>query len=319
LQASTILSPIAMLYLSQGFFSRIADPQMDDTSMCPAANPVEIRADEPKRHLLIAGTGRSGTSFLVDYLTALGLDTTIARTGRGQWHEAAQAGFENFPLVDPDVPYVVKTPWLTEFIDEVLANKNFGIDAVIIPVRDLAEAAASRIVNERRDIHERAPWMAKFEKSWDNWGNTPGGIVYSLNAVDQGRIIAAGFHHLVQRLVAADIPIVFLAFPKLVEDGDYLFEKLRNHLPKGVTRAGALQAHANVADARKVRVGKELSSDIAQTSETQSGDNEPAVPDDATLDHIAIRRELTRLRAEREKLQAELDQLRQRHNNTPTD
>lgn len=258
--------------------------------MRPASNPVDINAVQPHRHLLIAGTGRSGTSFLVDYLTALGLDTTIARSGRGQWHEAAQAGFENFPLVDPDVPYVVKTPWLTEFIDEVLATKNFGIDAVVIPVRDLAEAAASRIVNERRDIHERAPWMAKFEKSWDNWGNTPGGIVYSLNAVDQGRIIAAGFHHLVQRLVAADIPIVFLAFPKLVEDGDYLFEKLRHHLPKGVTRAGALQAHANVADARKVRVGRELASDSAQAPAAQPGTSDP-IPDDATLDHIAIRRE----------------------------
>jgi hypothetical protein len=34
----------------------------------------------PRRHLLIAGTGRAGTSFLVRYLSALGLETEIDRS-----------------------------------------------------------------------------------------------------------------------------------------------------------------------------------------------------------------------------------------------
>ena len=38
----------------------------------------------PERHLIIAGTGRAGTSFLVRYLTELGLDTTLARQGTGR-------------------------------------------------------------------------------------------------------------------------------------------------------------------------------------------------------------------------------------------
>ena len=32
-----------------------------------------------RRHLLIAGTGRAGTSFLVRYLAELGLDTHLGR------------------------------------------------------------------------------------------------------------------------------------------------------------------------------------------------------------------------------------------------
>ena len=99
-------------------------------------------AAEPSRHLLIAGTGRAGTSFLVRYLHALGLDTHIARQGDRQWDEAAQAGLEDIPLglAPGSLPYVVKSPWLTECIDQVLAEGAIAIDAVVIPVRDLAEA-----------------------------------------------------------------------------------------------------------------------------------------------------------------------------------
>ena len=44
------------------------------------------------RHLFIAGTGRAGTSFLVRYLTALGLDTRLTRHGEEGWDEEAHAG-----------------------------------------------------------------------------------------------------------------------------------------------------------------------------------------------------------------------------------
>ena len=48
---------------------------------------------EPGAHLAIAGTGRAGTSFLVRYLTELGLDTHLARHGEdGSWDEVPQCG-----------------------------------------------------------------------------------------------------------------------------------------------------------------------------------------------------------------------------------
>jgi len=211
-------------------------------------------------HLLIAGTGRAGTSFLVRYLTALGLDTHISRNGDGQWDETAQAGFETLPFGVPPgtLPYVLKTPWLSECIDTLLVPPGLAIDAVVIPVRDLWEAAASRMVVQRQAIQAEAPWLAQAGMGWSTWSAAPGGAIYSLHPLDQGRILAAGFHHLVQRLTAADIPIILLDFPRLVTDAGYLFRKLRPCLPAGIAEDAALAAHAAMADPGKLRVGTEL-------------------------------------------------------------
>src|SRR5271170_1882476 len=75
--------------------------------------------ETPERHLVIAGTGRAGTSFLVRYLTELGLDTTLARNGdRAGWDAEANAGLENMLISDADLPYVVKSPWICEYVDQ---------------------------------------------------------------------------------------------------------------------------------------------------------------------------------------------------------
>lgn len=70
------------------------------------------------------------------------------------WDENANAGLETVPLDDGEheLPYVIKFPWLYQCIDHVLANGRSRIDAVIVPVRDLVDAAASRTIvdsNER--------------------------------------------------------------------------------------------------------------------------------------------------------------------------
>src|ERR1700760_617130 len=106
-----------------------------------------------RRHLLIAGTGRAGTSFLVRYLAELGLDMHLGRRGESPaWDEDANAGLEDAPFLtpDPDLPYVIKCPGLYNFIDDVLTDRTFIPDAVIIPVRDLAEAVTSRCVVQQR-------------------------------------------------------------------------------------------------------------------------------------------------------------------------
>jgi hypothetical protein len=250
-------------------------------------------------HLLISGTGRSGTSFLVRYLAELGLDTHLNRHGGAEfWDSNANAGLEDAPLVSlpRNLPYVAKSPWLWHLIDEVLADASFKIDAVIIPVRDLAEAALSRNVLERRAIHQSAPWMSELGSSWEEWGYVPGGALYSLNPVDQGRLLAVGFHHLVQRLVEADVPIVFLAFPKMIHDGAYLYRSLRGLLPASVDAESARAAHARLADASKVRMETELD----RAAEDDAGRLRPLMgyPAAKTLDALAMRRELSRLRRE---------------------
>ena len=257
----------------------------------------------PTAHLAIAGTGRAGTSFLVRYLAELGLDTHLARHGeKDSWDEHANAGLETVPLAsaNADLPYVVKYPWLHQCIDHILTNGTLRFDAVIIPVRDLVEAAISRTLVELQAMHRTLPWMVELDQSWEVWGGTPGGVTYSLNPLDQGRLLAVGFHHLVERLTRADIPIVLLAFPRLVEDSHYLFRKLQPLLPATVTEEVAAAAHARVSDLTKVRVGDELTEG---RSDLQT-DCRVARPQDHVaryvshdrLDAIAVRRELARLR-----------------------
>lgn len=80
------------------------------------------------RHLLIGGTGRAGTSFLVRYLTHLGLDTVLSRSGSAaSWDEAANAGLETLTL------------------------------------NDLTEVAPSRSIAELSRMHEKRSWMGELD------------------------------------------------------------------------------------------------------------------------------------------------------------
>ena len=250
-------------------------------------------AEAPAHHLLIAGTGRAGTSFLVRYLSALGLDTNLARRGdNAVWDDRANAGLEDLLLPDPSrLPYVVKSPWTHEFIEELLHCGKVRLDAVILPMRDLVEAAASRATLEMQAAHRELPWMARLEHTWESFRHTAGGIVYSMSPIDQARLLAVGFHRILERLVQADVPVVLMSFPRFVEDADYLFDKLAPVLGAGVSRDAARQAHAALADPAKVRVGRELQSATeAAPGLTLRG------PSLVQLDRAALARTLTETR-----------------------
>ena len=263
--------------------------------------PPEMRKAR-SNHIIIAGTGRAGTTFLVQYLTELGLDTHISRQGFGQLDANANAGLEDMPLVAAaeTLPYVIKAPWIGEFVDELLASPDMQIDAAILPVRDLVEAASSRTILELRALHQNAPWMAQqLGKTWENWAVTSGGTIFSLNPMDQARILAVGFHRLVQGLVDAGVPMLFLSFPRFVEDGDYLFKQLRSILPETVTAQQALAAHQRIAQREKVRVGDELGSRPIPDKTFSVIPTSLNYPDPDQVDRIALGREIARLTQER--------------------
>src|SRR5271163_4893442 len=120
---------------------RRVDPQWRQSAK-PQTDPAH---QNPEKHLIIAGTGRAGTSFLVRYLTELGLDTTLARNGdRAGWDAEANAGLENLLVSGANLPYVIKSPWISEYVEQILKEERFKIDAFIVPVRDLVEVATSR-------------------------------------------------------------------------------------------------------------------------------------------------------------------------------
>ena len=206
------------------------------------------------RHLYIAGTGRAGTTFLVRYLTEVGLETLLSRNPSVEEDEKAQAGLEEPPhsLDSPDLPYVVKSPWLYLVLDELLERGTFKADAVIVPVRDLGDAAASRLTLQHQSIISSQAWTTDLKEPWDVWATVPGGLIYSMQQVDAERLLAVGFHQLVERLTREDIPIVFLHFPRFVQDASYLFSRLKAFIP-GLTEEEARKAFDLVAAPKKVR------------------------------------------------------------------
>jgi hypothetical protein len=54
----------------------------------------------------------------------------------------------------PDAPYIIKSPWLCDYLDEALDSGEYIIDHAIIPMRDLYSAAYSA-AESRRDVVRR--------------------------------------------------------------------------------------------------------------------------------------------------------------------
>jgi hypothetical protein len=248
-----------------------------------------IPMSEQSHHLLIGGTGRSGTTMLVEYLTKLGMDTHLSRNPESTRDENAQAGHEDMLLNgDPaSMPYVVKDPWLYEYADQVLCDPRIKIDGLIIPLRNLMDAATSRVVVEMHSIHQTQPWMGELDVSWKNFGKVPGGIIYSLKAEDQARILAVGFHEIIERFVKSDIPLYFIHLEKIVKDRSYLYNKLRPVLPPATTLEHALAAYDAVVDKAKIRAGSDGEMQAAPTDALH-----------ATNDRSALVREIRRLNQE---------------------
>lgn len=172
---------------------------------------------------MIAGTGRAGTTVLVQLLDACGLET-----GKKQlrFNQTARAGLETQLFADGS-PYVVKSPYLSENLDDLLAN-GFDpkrIDAIILPLRDLDDAVASRI------------------KVFVKHGNpTPGGLWRAKRPGLQRRILAESVHQLLMTAADYRIPIFLVAFPRFVNDAQYTWECLKAVLPD-VDETTFLQKH----------------------------------------------------------------------------
>ncbi|MEP0911515.1 hypothetical protein NDI45_11380 [Leptolyngbya sp. GB1-A1] len=89
----------------------------------------------PKHHIVITGTGRAGTTFLVRLFTALGLDTGFDDFTSAV-HPNCNAGME-WDIHQENVPYIIKNPWLCDYLDKVLESTDTVINYAIVPVQDL--------------------------------------------------------------------------------------------------------------------------------------------------------------------------------------
>jgi len=190
-----------------------------------------------KEHLIIGGTGRAGTTMLVQLLTTLGFETGFTpEEANNKVDPISHAGLEHH-LSDPNLPYVIKSPWFSEQIGDALQNHRIKLAAAIVPVRNLYSAAASR-----RRVFEEAQRQGLNPKAH------PGSLWKVENPEDQEAALAVEFYQFVYPLIANGIPMYFLHFPKFVMDPKYCFDALQPIFEShGVTRDAALAAHAKVS------------------------------------------------------------------------
>jgi hypothetical protein len=190
-------------------------------------------------HILISGTGRAGTTLLVQYFTALSFDTGFdLDEARTKVDPISHAGLEH-QLSRPALPYVSKSPQYANRLGEILDNGELSVRACIVPVRHLEDAAASR-----RRVSQAAAEAGKDQKQ-------RGGLTFHArrNPSHQEEVLAVSFHRLISDLVRHDVPIHLLDFPRFASDHDHLFAALRPLLEEhGVTEAESRIAHGAVAD-----------------------------------------------------------------------
>lgn len=150
--------------------------------------------------IIITGTGRCGTTFLIKLFSFLGYDTGYTRENyKANIFENCNSGMER----EYNENYsILKNPDFMEKWDKII--KDINIKLVIIPIRDYKESALSR---ESHKFDAGGLWNA---------GNMKEQLIY------YNKLMADYIFYMAKY----DIPTFFLDFNKMVNDKKYLFDKL---------------------------------------------------------------------------------------------
>jgi len=175
-----------------------------------------------RKHVVISGTGRAGTSFLVQLLTKLGLETGFTEQTM-TLNQNARAGLE-WDVRKENAPYIVKSPYFCDHAEEVVQRNDIVIEHVFIPVRDLQAAAESRRFVVDTAVSKLPLWQKL--KGKIKPPKVPGGLFNTKRKGKQEDVLLLEFHKLMLALSSVQIPVTLLQYPKLVRDSAYLYKKL---------------------------------------------------------------------------------------------
>jgi hypothetical protein len=156
--------------------------------------------------ILITGTGRCGTTFLIKLFSFLDFNTGYDRINyKSSISSNCNSGMERIYNENYNV---LKNPLFIENIENIVNDNSITIKHVIIPIRDLTLSAKSRV----------------------NHGNQNGGL---WNAIDELSQIEFYKNILTNYIIIStkyDINTIFIDFDKMTNDKIYLFNKLKNIL-----------------------------------------------------------------------------------------
>ena len=174
-----------------------------------------------RSHVVITGTGRAGTSFLVQLLTNLDLDTGFDKNNLHLSNQS-KAGLER-NILDDNAPYIVKSPWFCNYVDKVLARPEINIRHIYIPMRELYAAAESR----RHVVNEYLSALSADERVKVKSNKIMGGLMYTENPEEQESMLLSHLYKLLVSLSKTSIPVTFLHYPRITTDSHYLYTKLK--------------------------------------------------------------------------------------------
>src|SRR5262249_16416931 len=133
-------------------------------------------------HVIISGTGRAGTTFLMQVLTHLEFPTGFDNLDDGIFKNC-NAGME-WDITRSDAPYIVKPPQLCDHLGRLVQEEVVVVDHAIVPVRQLSKAADSRI-----RVHRETDPTFKTPK-------VPGGLWDTDDPALQHWVLALKFHQI---------------------------------------------------------------------------------------------------------------------------
>lgn len=187
---------------------------MNDQRRDPS-RAAEGRLIKGEGHILIGGTGRCGTTLLVQLFTLLNFDTGFSKeTALRKVDQLSHGGLDQRRHVEPEnLPYVAKGPRLADRMAEFM-NKNLRVECAILPMRHLYGAAESR-----RHVYRTAIELGEQRR--------PGGLWKTKIPELQEVHLALAFYNFLYPLVANNVPVYQLDFPRFATDVDYLYQTLK--------------------------------------------------------------------------------------------
>ena len=176
-----------------------------------------------RNHVIFTGTGRAGTTFLIALLTKLNLDTGFSAASlEGSIDKNGRAGLEG-DIFHPDAPYIVKSPNMSNYIEDILNNTDIIIDHIFIPIRNIDSVTKSRAY-----VSESALKNKSFVKRlFSSRRGHAGGLIKTNDPKKQDVILLRSLSNLLVGIAASSVPVTFIHYPMLMNDSAYLFEKLR--------------------------------------------------------------------------------------------
>jgi hypothetical protein len=155
--------------------------------------------------ILITGTGRCGTTFLIKLFSFLGYNTGYNENNFHKYiYTNCNSGMERKINEKFDV---LKNPLFIENIESIVNDKNIIIKCIIIPIRDYNESAKSRENNGKGKCG--GLWNANNEKEQVEYYNK----------------LMANYIYIMTKY---NLNTIFLDFNKMTTNKQYLYDKLKN-------------------------------------------------------------------------------------------